>query len=224
MITMLMAVKDIYWPRATLSDIMPLTLGERLYSQPALPYDYGALAPVISEEQLKLHYDKHHAAYVKGANDILLKLDKARREDAEVDMKAICKEFNFNYGGLTLHQLFWPCMAPTGKGGGKPGGRIADYVEKDFGTFERFKKEFTQVAIKCEGSGWASLNYCGATDGVQINQVEKHNVNVPAQQRFLLLLDVWEHAYYRDYQNDRAKFVNSWWDLVNWDEVERRLP
>ena len=196
----------------------------KMYVLEPLPYDYGALAPVISEELLRLHHDKHHAAYVNGANNILTKLDKARKENTDVDMKAITKEFSFNLGGLFLHEKFWKNMAPTGEGGGKPGGRIGDAITREFGNFERFKKEFSQAAISCEGSGWAALVFCGHTDRVEINQFEKHNVNVPPQQKILLVLDVWEHAYYLDYKNDRVKFVENWWNLVNWEEVDKRLP
>lgn len=203
---------------------MTITLGERLYTLLPLPYDYGALAPVISEELLRLHHDKHHAAYVKGANNILTKLDRARKDDADVDMKAICKEFNFNFSGLFLHEKFWTNMAPPGTGGGRPGGKIGDAIDRDFGSLERFKKEFSQTAITCEGGGWAALTYCGHTKAVQINQIEKHNLNVPPQQKVLLVLDVWEHAYYLDYKNDRGKFVENWWNLVNWDEVDKRMP
>lgn len=199
-------------------------MGEKLYVLQPLPYDYGALVPVISEDLLRLHHDKHHAAYVNGANNILNKLDKARKENLEVDMKAICKELSFNFGGLFLHEKFWKNMAPPGQGGGRPGGKIGDAIVRDFGTFERFKKEFSQAAVSCEGGGWAALNWCGHTERILINQIEKHNVNVPPQQKVLLVLDVWEHAYYLDYRNDRAKFVEKWWDLVNWDEVDQRMP
>ncbi len=199
-------------------------MGDNRYVLEPLPYDYGALAPVISEELLRLHHDKHHAAYVNGANNILNKLDKARKENTDVDTKALCKEFSFNFGGLFLHEKFWQNMAPTGKGGGKPGGKIGDAISRDFGTFERFKKEFSQAATTCEGGGWAALAWCGKTKGIQINQIEKHNVNVPPQQKILLVLDVWEHAYYLDYMNDRGKFVENWWDLVNWEEVDKRMP
>jgi Fe-Mn family superoxide dismutase len=201
-----------------------IALGEKMYVLAPLPYEYGALAPVISEELLRLHHDKHHAAYVNGANNILSKLDKARKENADLDMKAIGKEFSFNFGGLFLHEKFWKNMAPTGKGGGKPGGKIGDAVIQEFGTFERFKKEFSQAATSCEGSGWAALTFCGHTDRVEVAQIEKHNVNVPPQQKILLVLDVWEHAYYLDYKNDRGKFVENWWNLVNWDEVDKRMP
>lgn len=199
-------------------------MAERMYVLQPLPYDYGALAPVISEDLLRLHHDKHHAAYVNGANNILTKLDKARKEGSDLDMKAIAKEFSFNFGGLFLHEKFWKNMAPPGTGGGKPGGKIGDAITRDFGDFERFKKEFSQAAVSCEGSGWAVLNYCGHTERILIGQIEKHNVNVEPQHKVLLALDVWEHAYYLDYKNDRAKFVASWWDLVNWDEVDKRMP
>jgi Fe-Mn family superoxide dismutase len=199
-------------------------MGDKLYVLQPLPYDYGALAPVISEELLRLHHDKHHAAYVNGANNILTKLDKARKENLDLDLKAIAKEFSFNFGGLFLHEKFWKNMAPAGTGGGKPGGKIGDAIARDFGTFERFKKEFSQAAISCEGGGWAVLTWCGHTDRILITQIEKHNVNVNPQQKVLMALDAWEHAYYLDYKNDRGKFVAGWWDLVNWDEVDKRMP
>ncbi len=195
-----------------------------MYVLAPLPYDYGALAPVISEELLRLHHDKHHAAYVNGANNILTKLENARKESKDLDMKAICKEFSFNFGGLFLHELFWKNMSPIGKGGGKPGGKIGDVINEEFGSFDRFKKEFTATAVSAEGSGWAALIFCGHTKRPLLMQVEKHNVNVDPQHKVLLVLDVWEHAYYLDYKNERPKFVENWWNLVNWEEVEKRLP
>jgi len=202
--------------------------GERLndnrYVLEPLPYGYDALAPVISEDLLRLHHDKHHAAYVNGANGVLGKMEEARKAGVDLDMKAMCKELSFNFGGLFLHYLFWKNMAPPGTGGGRPGGRIADTIDREFGSFDRFKKEFSAVAKSAEGSGWAALSFCGQLKRPQLVQIEKHNVNLHAQQRVLLVLDVWEHAYYLDYKNDRGKFVESWWDLVNWDEVEKRLP
>jgi Fe-Mn family superoxide dismutase len=196
----------------------------KTYTLLPLPYDYKALAPTISEDLLRLHHDKHHAAYVNGANAILQKLEKARKENVDLDMKAISKEYSFHFGGLILHERFWQNMAPTGLGGGKPGGKIGDIINKEFGSFDRFKKEFTMVANSVEGSGWASMVFCGHINRPTLVQIEKHNVNLTPMQRHLLVLDVWEHAYYLDYKNDRGKFVESWWNLVNWDEVEKRLP
>jgi Fe-Mn family superoxide dismutase len=195
----------------------------KFYSLPKLPYGYKDLEPHISEEQLTIHHQKHHQAYVTGANAILEKLDKARKEGAELDMKATLKELSFNIGGHLLHSLFWPNLAPAGKGGGKPGGTLADGIDKEFGSFDRFKKEFTQAAASVEGSGWAALSFCKQTNRPIIMQIEKHNVNMYPTFAILMDLDVWEHAYYLDYKNARPKFVEAFWNIVNWDEVSKRL-
>jgi Fe-Mn family superoxide dismutase len=196
----------------------------KFYVLAPLPYDYKALAPAISEELLRLHHDKHHAAYVNGANAILQKLDKARKDNVDLDMKATLKEFSFHFGGNLLHERFWQNMAPTGQGGGRPGGKIGDIIEKEFGSFDRFKKEFSMAANSTEGSGWAALGFCKHTNRPILFQIEKHNANVNPMMSILLVLDVWEHAYYLDYKNDRGKFVENWWSLVNWEVVEKRLP
>ncbi len=195
--------------------------GIKSFSLPKLPYDYKALAPYMSEEQLRLHHDKHHQAYVTGANAIFEKLDKARKENMELDMKATMKELSFHIGGHMLHSTFWDCMAPAGKGGGKPYGAISDLIDKEFGNFDRFKMEFTKAATGVEGSGWAVLAMQECVARPLIMQVEKHNVNVYPGFRILMDLDVWEHAYYVDYKNDRAKFVEGFWNVVNWNYVNK---
>lgn len=198
--------------------------GNKLYTLPKLPYDYKALAPAISEEQLTLHHTKHHQAYVTGANAILEKLEKARKENADIDMKATLKELSFHVGGYRLHTLFWENLGPAGKGGGGvPKGELAKAIDAEYGSFARFKKEFTQAALSAEGSGWAVLTHCMITNRLLVMQLEKHNMNVIPGFRILLALDVWEHAYYLDYKNDRAKFIESFWTIVNWDEVNKRL-
>jgi Fe-Mn family superoxide dismutase len=193
------------------------------FTLPKLPYDYTALAPYISEQQLKLHHDKHHQAYVNGANAIFEKLDKARSENTDADMKALLKELSFNVGGHLLHTTFWENMAPAGKGGGKPGGAVADMIDMGFGSFERFKKEFTMAATSTEGSGWAALAVHSCIGRPLIMQIEKHNVNVYPTFNILMVLDVWEHAYYLDYKNERPKYVEAFWNLVNWDKVNKNL-
>jgi len=195
----------------------------KFYILPQLPYGYGDLEPHISEEQLRIHHQKHHQAYVNGANAILQKLDKARKEGADIDVKSTLKELSFNIGGHLLHSLFWPNLAPAGKGGGKPSGVLGDAIEKEFGSFERFKKEFSQAATSVEGSGWAALSFCRQTNRPIIMQIEKHNTNVYPMFRILMVLDVWEHAYYLDYKNERAKFVDAFWNIVNWNEINKRL-
>jgi Fe-Mn family superoxide dismutase len=195
----------------------------KFYVLPKLPYGYGDLAPHMSEEQLRIHHSKHHQAYVNGANAILQKLDNARKENIDLDVKSTLKELSFNIGGHLLHSLFWENLAPTGKGGGNPGDLIGDAIEKEFKSFERFRKEFTQAAVSVEGSGWAALAFCKQTSRPIIMQIEKHNMNVYPMFRILMVLDVFEHAYYIDYKNERSKFVEAFWNIVNWDAVNKRL-
>jgi Fe-Mn family superoxide dismutase len=196
----------------------------KTFTLPQLSYDYDALAPYISEQQLRLHHDKHHQGYVNGANADFQKLDKARQENAELDMKALLKDLSFNVGGHMLHSTFWENMAPAGKGGGgQPGGAVADMINMGFGSFERFKKEFTTAASTTEGSGWAALAVHPCIARPLIMQIEKHNVNVYPNFQILMVLDVWEHAYYVDYKNERAKFIEAFWNIVNWDKVNKNL-
>lgn len=196
---------------------------KKFYALPDLPYAYNALEPYISETQLKIHHDKHHQAYVNAANAILERLDKARQAGTDVDVKATLKELSFNLGGHTLHSLFWTNMIPADKASKEPKGKLADALKDEFGSFERFKKEFTAAATTAEGSGWAVLGLCGKTHRPMIMQIEKHNVNVAPNEKLLMVLDVWEHAYYLDYKNERPKFVEAFWNIVNWDEVNKRL-
>ncbi len=196
-------------------------MAQKTYQLPELPYGYKDLEPYISEEQLKIHHTKHHKAYVDGANSILKKFDN--RDSEEFDVKAVSKELTFHVGGYVLHKFFWKNMGPADKCGGEPTGTIAEYIEKDFGSFERFKKEFSQAAAGVEGSGWAVLTLCRMTNRIFIMQVEKHNVNIIPGFRIMLALDVWEHAYYLDYQNRRPEYVEAFWNLVNWEEVNRKM-
>jgi len=196
----------------------------KFYALPKLPYGYRDLEPHMSEQQLTIHHQKHHQAYVNGANATLERLDRARKEGTDVDVKATLKELSWNIGGQLLHSLFWGNLAPAGKGGGgKPSGTLSDAIEKEFGSFERFRKEFTQTAVSVEGSGWAALTFCRQTRRPIIMQVEKHNTNVYPTFRILMVLDVFEHAYYIDYKNERARFVDAFWNIANWNEVNKRL-
>jgi len=193
-----------------------------MYKLPDLPYQYNELAPYISEEQLKIHHQKHHQAYVIGANAVFEKLEKARKENSEIDMKAALKELSFHVSGYILHNLLWKNLAPA-KEKMEPGGELKKKIEEDFSSFDRFKKELTQAATSVEGSGWAALVLDKESKRLLIMQIEKHNLNTYPSSKILLVLDVWEHAYYLDYKNDRAKFVESFWNIINWKEVERRL-
>ncbi|NIM47000.1 MAG: superoxide dismutase [Candidatus Aenigmarchaeota archaeon] len=193
------------------------------YVLPKLSFGYKDLEPHMSEEQLTIHHDKHHQGYVNGANSIIEKLHKSRKEGTELDIKSTLKALSFNIGGHILHSLFWSNLAPTNKGGGTPRGFLGDTIDKEFGSFERFKKEFTQTAVSVEGSGWAALTFDNKTKRLIIMQIEKHNTNIYPMFKILMVLDVWEHAYYLDYKNQRAKFVDVFWNIVNWDEVNKRL-
>ncbi len=196
----------------------------KLYTLPKLPYGYHDLDPYISEEQLILHHQKHHQAYVNGANSILEKLEKARAEKVDLDMKATLKELSFHVGGYVLHSLFWENLAPVDKGGGGvPKGKLAKQIDENFGNFERYKKEFSQTAVSVEGSGWAVLVLEPQSQRLLIAQIEKHNLFSYQNSQILLVLDVWEHAYYLDYKNERVKFIEAFWNIVNWPEVDKRL-
>ncbi len=193
-----------------------------MYTLPALRYGYSELSPVLSEEQLSLHHQKHHQAYVTGANAILEKLDTARRDDSNLDQKATLKELSFHVGGHVLHSLFWENLCPQ-KSANPPAGRIRDLISADFGSLERFIAEFSAAATSVEGSGWAALALCKKTGRLLIMQIEKHNTNVYPGFSILLVLDLWEHAYYLDYKNDRAAFVKQFFSIIDWDVVASRL-
>jgi Fe-Mn family superoxide dismutase len=203
----------------------------KTFTLPKLPYEYNALAPYISEEQLKLHHDKHHQKYVTDANKLLASIDEATKADQTIDywvsfgyVKALAKELAFNVGGHMLHSIFWENMAPAGKGGGgAPSGAIAEIIDSNFGSFDRFKKLFSAAAVSTEGSGWAALAVHPCIGRAFIMQIEKHNVNIPPNFTVVMALDVWEHAYYVDYKNDRAKFAENFWNVVNWDRINKNL-
>jgi len=198
-------------------------VSKKFYSLEDLPYAFNALEPYISEAQLRLHHDKHHAAYVNGANALFERLDTARQAGTDTDMKATLKELSFQAGGHILHRLFWENLAPAAQVVKGADGVLADALKDEFGSFERFKKEFSSAAVGTEGSGWAALARCGLTGRLLIMQIEKHNVNVYPHLRILMVLDVWEHAYYLDYKNERLRFVEAFWNIVNWDVVNKRL-
>lgn len=195
----------------------------QFYSLPSLAYGYGELWPVMSEEQLKIHHQKHHNAYVIAANSSLEKFDKARQENTALDYKAELKSLSFNVGGHILHSMFWQNITPKNQGGGKIKGAISLKINNDFGSFERFKNEFTAAASSVEGSGWGALIYYPETDRLMCSQIEKHNFLFIPGAKILLVIDVFEHAYYLDYRNERGKFIEAFWDIVNWEEVNRRF-
>ena len=196
----------------------------KTYTLPPLPYAYDALEPHISKQIMTLHHDKHHNAYVTGANAALDKLEKARAGALQIDIKGTLRDLSFNVGGHKLHSIFWTNMAAAGKGGGGvPAGKLAEKINQDFGGFDKFKAQFSDAAKAVEGSGWALLLYDHELDQLLLTQVEKQNFMHLPELPILLSLDVWEHAYYLQYWNDRAKYVEAWWNVVNWSDVDGRL-
>lgn len=193
---------------------------EQKYILNDLPYGYKDLEPYISEEVLRLHHDKHHKAYVDTANSIIDRIKKARARGDDLDYKSNMKALSFNVGGAHLHDVYWRMMAPAGQGGVEPIGNLGLEIIKEYGSLERFKKEFSDTALTVEGSGWAVLIYT-VNRKLLITQIEKHNINVFPDGYIVLPLDVWEHAYYLDYKNERMKFIEAFWNIVNWEEASR---
>jgi Fe-Mn family superoxide dismutase len=192
-----------------------------MYELPELPYGYDALEPQLSRELLELHHDAHHAAYVKGANQTLDKLEDARRERAFEHIGQLEKNLAFNVAGHVLHSLLWKNMAPGG--GGPPNGAVAAALEQDFGSFEAFKAQLTAAATAVQGSGWAALSWEPLGRRLLVEQVYDHQGNTGNATVPILVVDMWEHAYYLQFRNKKAEWLDAFWQLVNWTDVEQRL-
>jgi len=191
------------------------------YTLPDLSYDYAALEPHISAAIMELHHSKHHAAYVAGANKALADLAAARESGDFANVNKLEKDLAFNLGGHTNHSIFWTNLTPDG--GDKPVGSVASAIDDHFGSFDKFQAHFTAAALGVQGSGWAGLFYDSIGGNVIIQQFFDQQSQFAAGTVPLLLLDVWEHAYYLDYKNVRADYVKAFWNIVNWDNVGTRL-
>jgi Fe-Mn family superoxide dismutase len=194
---------------------------------PPLPYAYNALEPHIDEQTMRIHHDKHHGTYVTNLNNALEgKADLAGRsvEDLLRDINAVPEQIRTavrnNGGGHMNHTMFWEIMAP-GSGGG-PSGRIGDAIKSTFGSFDTFRESFNKAAMGRFGSGWAWLVQGG--DGKLAVESTANQDNPVMEGKWPVFgIDVWEHAYYLKYQNRRADYVNAWWNVVNWDAINKRL-
>ncbi|WP_302969458.1 superoxide dismutase [uncultured Varibaculum sp.] len=191
------------------------------YTLPELPYDYSALEPHISGKIMELHHDKHHNTYVNGANSALEKLEAAREADDLAAINQFSKDLAFNLGGHTNHSVFWTNMGPDG--GGEPEGELAAAIAENFGSFAAFKKHFSTAATGLQGSGWAVLAWDSISSRLVIFQLFDQQGNVPVGITPLLMLDMWEHAFYLDYLNVKADYVKAWWNVVNWENVAARF-
>ena len=191
------------------------------YVLPELPYAYDALEPHISAEIMELHHSKHHQNYVNGANAALEKLEAARKDGSiAAVVTALSKDLAFNLGGHTNHSLFWENLGPNG--GGKPTGALAAAIDADFGSFEEFQKHFAAAALGLQGSGWAVLAYDKIGERLVIEQMTDQQGNLSIDLVPLLLLDMWEHAFYLQYKNVKADYVAAVWNVFNCDEVATR--
>lgn len=190
------------------------------YALPDLPYDYGDLQPAITGEILELHHAKHHAAYVKGANDTLEQLAEARDKREFGGLVGLEKTFAFNLSGHVLHTIFWQNLSPHG--GDRPDGELADAIVNDFGSFEGFHGQLSKATAGVQGSGWGVLAFEPITQRLVVEQIYDHHGNVGMSTTPLLVFDAWEHAYYLQYKNVRPDYVDKLWDLVDWADVTRR--
>lgn len=192
-----------------------------MHELPALPYAYDALEPHYEERTLRLHHGAHHKAYVDGLNNAEAKLREAGEKGDFSLIKHWEREIAFHGSGHILHCMFWENMKPGG--GGPPFGPAVGIIEKGFGSYDVFKSRFSAAAAAVEGSGWALLCWNTFFNKPEILTAEKHQDLTQWGAFPLLVIDVWEHAYYLQYQNKRPAFIEAWWNLVNWDDVNKRL-
>ena len=191
------------------------------YSLPALPYQYDALEPHLSGELLELHHSKHHAAYVKGANETLDKLTEARESKEFDHIGQLEKSLAFNISGHVLHSILWKNMSPNG--GGTPSGSLAKAIDRHFGSFDAFNAQLTSAAAAIQGSGWGALSWEPLGKRLVVEQVFDHQGNVGNGTLPILVVDMWEHAYYLQYQNRKNEWLEAFWDLVEWADVAARF-
>ena len=189
------------------------------FELPELPFDKSSLAPIISEETLDYHWGKHHAAYVNNLNNLVPGTDFEGMSLEDIIKKSQGGVFN-NAAQIWNHTFFWNCLSPNG--GGAPTGDLLASIEKDFGSFDEFKAKFSNAAATLFGAGWAWL--VKNSDG-SLEIVQSSNAGTPltTDKTPILTLDVWEHAYYIDYRNARPKFIEKFWDIVNWDNAAKLL-
>src|SRR6185295_8892922 len=191
------------------------------YTLPALDYDFGALEPHISGQIMELHHDKHHRGYVEKANETLQKLDEARDKKDFSRLGGLEKALAFNLSGHLLHSIFWKNLTPDG--GGPPSGDLAQLIARDFGSFEAFRAQLTEVAGTIMGSGWGALVWEPMAQRLLTCQIYDHQSNMSQGGVTLMVIDAWEHAYYLQYKNQKQEFFKAVWNLWNWEDVAFRL-
>jgi Fe-Mn family superoxide dismutase len=191
-----------------------------MYSLPDLPYDYDDLEPLISGEIIELHHDKHHNTYVQGANQTLEQLAAARDSEDYGAIVGLEKTLAFNLSGHVLHSIYWSNLSPNG--GGRPDDELADAIDNAFGGFDKFKSQITQATTTVQGSGWGVLALDPLGRRLLVEQVYDHQSNIGQGALPLLVIDIWEHAFYLQYKNVKAEYVTAIWNIINWDDVTNR--
>jgi Fe-Mn family superoxide dismutase len=198
------------------------------YKLPDLPYDYSALEPHIDARTMEIHHTKHHQTYVdklnaaiegKGIDDKYPNVDDLLRNISEIKDQDVSKAVRNHGGGHSNHTIFWQIM--SGDGGGEPSGGVADAISDGFGSFKEFREKFTTTATNHFGSGWAWL----VSKGGKLDVIGCANQDSPFMDGYFPIvgIDVWEHAYYLKYQNKRPDYIEAWWNVVNWDAVQKRF-
>jgi Fe-Mn family superoxide dismutase len=191
------------------------------YTLPDLPYDHSALEPHIDARIMELHHDKHHATYVKGANTALEKLAHARDSGDFALITKLSKDLAFNLSGHVLHSVFWTCMCPDGTG--KPEGELAAAIDDSFGSFDDFKAQLSEATATVQGSGWGALAWEPMAGRLIIEQVYDHQSNIGQGSDPILVIDAWEHAFYLQYLNDKAAWVEAFWEVADWASAAQRF-
>jgi len=191
------------------------------YTLPDLPYDPAALEPHYSAEIVSLHHDKHHKAYVDGANKAVEQLEAARTSNDFATINQLEKNLAFNVSGHVLHSIFWENMSPDG--GGTPEGELAAAIDESFGSFDAMRAQLSAATNGVQGSGWGALAWEPMGQRLIVEQIYDHQSNVGQASTPLLVIDAWEHAYYLQYKNVRADWVTAFWNIVNWPNVMSRL-
>ena len=191
------------------------------YHLPDLDYEYDALDPTYSAEILELHHSKHHSSYVDGANKTVEALAYAR-DSGDYDMlNQLQKNLAFNLSGHVLHSLFWKNIGPNG--GGSPGPELAKVIERQLGSVEAFREQMSEAALSIQGSGWAALTWDPMGQCLLVQQVYDHQGNIGNGTIPVMVVDMWEHAFYLQFKNQKKRWMESYWDIVRWDDVETRL-
>jgi Fe-Mn family superoxide dismutase len=197
------------------------TTAPGLYSLPSLEYGYDAFEPVLSAEIVDLHYNAHHAAYVKGANEAVADLAEARSRGRYATIAQLERNFAYHLSGHVLHSLLWRSLSP--QGGGTPEGDLAEAIERDFGSFAALKAQLDAVCLSLQGSGWGALSWEPLGRQLVIEQVYDHQNNVGRGSLPILVIDMWEHAYYLQFRARKEAWLDAYWQIVDWQDVARRF-